>query len=112
MTMKDTDLHKSNEPAVHSSKPLDVDRFFHGFVVPPQPRGRHEGTLLPGPDGRIYFSNYEVEYLGKREDDFMYATMRESTDNGRTWSAPRDCLNKHNGKVKASHITILRLNAK
>lgn len=109
--MKDTDLHSSSRPSGPQAV-LDADRFFSALIVPPQRHGRSEGTLLSGPEGRVYFSNYDIEYLERREDDFMFATIRESADNGRTWSAPSACLNQRGGKIKSSHITIFRLSAR
>src|ERR1043166_4806764 len=102
--MKDTDLHSpsSRPPGPHDA--LDADRFFSALIVSPQRHGRSEGTLLSGPEGRVYFSNYDVEYMERREDDFVYPTIRESADNGRSWSAPRACLNQRGRKVKSSHI--------
>jgi len=89
---------------------LDVDRFYSGYAAEPQKPGRLEGALIAGAQqGVIYFLNYDVQTFPKPEEDYMFLTIKESRDKGRTWGETRELADKAGGRIKGSHATVFRM---
>lgn len=105
----DTDLYTNERPAP-SGKPLDVDRFPHGYVVEPRDGPiAAEGTLGRGKDGVIYFSNTEVVRHDDPKDDYHVLWMKSSADNGRTWGEKWRLKDPSGNDIDGDHNTLLRL---
>ena len=92
-------------------KPLEVDRFFHTFVIAPRTPGAMEGTFAPGAgEGEIRFVNYEVHIEGTSPaEDYVYLVMRSSTDAGRTWGDPWEMRDGAGERIRGNHNTVFRM---
>ena len=64
-------------------KALDVDRFYHGYALPPSKPSVYEATVCPGEGGKTLL------IYSDRVDGSCPITMKTSDDKGRSWDEPR-----------------------
>ncbi len=86
---------------------LDVDRYFSCLPVEPSHPGHLETTLCGGSGDDITLIYYTPP--GSRITHAGQINVKTSGDRGRTWSSPRELVDRAGALILGSHITILRL---
>lgn len=81
---------------------LEVDRYFHGYVLEPRESGALETTLCLGGPGQHW-----CVYNESKKD--LTIKRKASNDAGRTWTSPETLLDSRGQPIQGRHITMLRL---